>query len=375
MNEGTHISIPGHLLPQDGRFGCGPSLVPAEHVRELTSSRLLGTSHRQPPVLDLVKELRHGLGELFGLPAGYLVALGNGGTTSFWDAAAFSLVRRQARHGVFGEFSAKFAAVTGGAPFLSAPVIDSAAPGSVALPQADGVCDVLAWPQNETSTGASAPVIRPPGLDEETLVLVDATSAAGGLDVDLSQTDAYYFAPQKNFAADGGLWFAVLSPRALDRIAQIEASTERWIPASLRLATAVELSAQNQTLNTPALTTLLLMNAQIRSLLQRGGLLWAVNRTAENARRLYSWVEQTSYTTCFVTRPEHRSQVVATVDLDPAVDAATVSAVLRRHGVVDTEPYRKLGRNQLRVALFPSIEPDDISALTCCIDHVVSELS
>ncbi|GAB77941.1 phosphoserine aminotransferase apoenzyme [Austwickia chelonae] len=373
-DPGTRIRIPRHLLPQDGRFGCGPSLIPAEHVHELVDSPLLGTSHRQPPVLRLVAELRDGLSELFDPPPGYLVTLGNGGTTSFWDAAAFSLVRRQARHGVFGEFSSKFAEVTRSAPFLSASVVDAAEPGSIALPRADGVSDILAWPHNETSTGAAAPVTRPSDTDEDTLVLVDATSAAGGLPVDLSQTDAYYFAPQKNFAADGGLWFAVLSPRALDRIAEIDAS-DRWIPSSLRLATAVELSAKNQTLNTPALSTLILMNAQVRTLLGRGGLSWAVERTAENARRLYQWVEERSYTTCFVRRPEERSQVVATVDLEPAIDATTVSKVLRAHGVVDTESYRKLGRNQLRIALFPSIDPDDISALTACIDHVVDELN
>lgn len=379
MNDAHHApltvpSIPSELLPRDGRFGCGPSLIRPEQVAELASCGLLGTSHRQPPVLGLVRELRELLAEFFALPSGYQVVLGNGGTTSFWDAAAFSLVRRRAQHCVFGEFSAKFAAVTDEAPFLEASRIIRSEPGTICAPDPDDDSDVFAWPHNETSTGAMAPVRRPSGMAEDALVLVDATSAAGGLQVDIDQTDVYYFAPQKCFASDGGLWWAVLSPRALDRISEIDASG-RWMPATLRLSTAVASSAKDQTLNTPALATLVMMRAQLRWLMERGGLPWAAARTEENARRLYEWADRTSYTRCFVAEAAHRSHVVATVDLDGSCDAAAVAAALRAHGVVDTEPYRKLGRNQLRVALFPSIEPDDVTRLTRCIDHVVDALA
>ncbi|MBW3085541.1 Phosphoserine aminotransferase [Austwickia sp. TVS 96-490-7B] len=364
-------TIPAPLLPRDGRFGCGPSLIRPAQLTDLMASQVLGTSHRQPPVTELVGGLRADLATLFELPEDYLVVLGNGGTTSFWDMAAFSLIRRRAQHCVFGEFSAKFAEVTEQAPFLETPQIRRAPAGSVSLPEADPDVDVLAWPHNETSTGAMAPVLRPPGTSEDTLTLVDATSAAAGLPVDVSQTDVYYFAPQKCLGSDGGLWWAFLSPRAIKRVDHIEA-TGRWIPATLRLSTAIASSRRNQTLNTPALTTLVLMQSQVRWLLHHGGMDWATRRTTESATRLYDWVAATPYAQCFVAEPAWRSHVVATIDLDEAVDAPWVAAALRANGVVDVEPYRKLGRNQLRVALFPSIEPDDVSALTRCIDHVVS---
>jgi phosphoserine aminotransferase len=374
------ITIPAGLLPRDGRFGSGPSKVRPEQVEYLSSiaTTVLGTSHRQKPVKDLVHRIRTGLSALFALPEGYEVVLGNGGSTAFWDIAAFNLVSERAQHLAFGEFSAKFASVTDKAPFLGPSTIVSVAAGSLAVPHAEDGVDVHAWPHNETSTGVMAPVTRVPGTrtaaEGGPLVVIDATSGAGGLPVDISQTDAYYFAPQKNFAADGGLWLAILSPAALDRVATIKAGG-RWIPDFLDLTTAIDNSRKDQTYNTPAVATLAMLAVQVEWLNGNGGLDWATARTLDSSSRLYDWAERTAYTTPFVTDPAARSQVVATIDFADEVDAATVAAVLRAHGVVDVEPYRKLGRNQLRVAVFPAVDPDDVSALIGCVEHVVSQLS
>ena len=369
------ITIPRDLLPADGRFGCGPSKVRPEALAALAGAgaAVLGTSHRQRPVKDVVARVRSGLAELFTLPDGYQVVLGNGGTTAFWDAASFGLVRDRAQHLSFGEFSAKFAGVTRAAPFLGEPSVITAAAGTVPAPEAEPGIDAYCWAHNETSTGAAAPVARVAGADPGALVLIDATSGAGGLPVDVGQCDAYYFAPQKCFGADGGLWLALLSPAALERIGSIKAAG-RWTPAFLDLSVAVDNSAKDQTYNTPGLATLLLLADQVDWLLTQGGLAWAVRRTADSSSRLYSWAEQTAYTTPFVAEPVHRSQVVGTIDFAESVDADAVAAVLRRNGVVDTEPYRKLGRNQLRIGMFPAVEPDDVTALTRCIEHVVGEL-
>ncbi|WP_222192390.1 phosphoserine transaminase [Modestobacter italicus] len=369
------ISIPTDLLPADGRFGCGPSKVRPEALQALATSgaAVMGTSHRQAPVKGLVKRVREGLAELFDLPEGYQVVLGNGGTTAFWDAATIGLVRQRSAHGSYGEFSAKFASGVAEAPFLDAPVIAKAQPGSLALPTAEAGVDVYAWAHNETSTGVMAPVLRPAGIDPDALVLVDATSGAGGLPVDVGQTDVYYFAPQKAFASDGGLWLALMSAPALERVAEIKASG-RWVPGFLDLSIAIDNSGKDQTYNTPAVATLFLLADQIDWMLGLGGLSGAVARSQESSRRLYEWAEKTSYTTPFVTEPEQRSYVVGTIDFDDAVDAAAVAKVLRAHGVVDVEPYRKLGRNQLRVGMFPAIDPDDVSALTASIEHVVGQL-
>jgi phosphoserine aminotransferase len=369
------ITIPADLLPKDGRFGCGPSKVRPEALAALAGpgAALMGTSHRQAPVKNLVKRVREGLTQLFDLPDGYEVVLGNGGTTAFWDAATIGLVRKQSAHGSYGEFSAKFASGVAEAPFLDAPVIAKAAPGSLALPEAQAGVDVYAWAHNETSTGVMAPVARPAGADEDSLVLIDATSGAGGLPVDVQQSDVYYFAPQKSFASDGGLWIALMSPKALARVAEIKASG-RWIPGFLDLSIAVDNSGKDQTYNTPAVATLFLLADQIDWMLGLGGLSGAVARSQESSSRLYTWAEKTSYTSPFVTDPAQRSLVVGTVDFDDSVDAAAVAKVLRAHGVVDTEPYRKLGRNQLRVGMFPAVDPDDVSALTACIEHVVGQL-
>jgi len=373
------VTIPAHLLPGDGRFGSGPSKVRGEQVDAVRAAArtLMGTSHRQLPVRSLVGRLREGLAHLFDLPDGYEVVLGNGGSTLFWDVAAFGLVRERAEHAVFGEFSAKFAAVTAGAPFLAEPHVVEAAPGSMALPVADDDVDAVAFPHNETSTGVMAPV-RPVagarrGSDGGPLVLVDATSAAGGIAVDVGAADVYYFAPQKSFASDGGLWFALMSPAALARAEQIDASG-RWIPESLRLVTAIANSRLDQTYNTPALATLVMMAEQVDWLLDRGGLAWADARTRESSSLLYSWAEASEYATPFVEAPDQRSQVVGTIDLLPPVDAAAVARALRDNGVVDVEPYRKLGRNQLRIGMFPAVEPADVQALTRCVDHVVDAL-
>ena len=371
----TDLQIPADLKPADGRFGCGPSKVRPEQLAALAGpgAALMGTSHRQKPVKSLVGRVRAGLTELFGLPAGYEVVLGNGGSTAFWDAAAFGLVRDRALHLTYGEFSAKFADSTRGAPFLADPVVVSAEPGSAPAPQADPSCDVLAWAHNETSTGVSVPVVRPEGAGAGQLVVIDATSGAGGLPLDATQVDAYYFAPQKGFAADGGLWIALLSPAALQRIAELAAG-ERWIPPFLSLATAVDNSLKDQTYNTPAVATLFLMAEQIDWMLGLGGLDGCVARTAESSGILYGWAEASQYATPFVADPAHRSQVVGTIDLVDDVDAAAVAKTLRANGIVDTEPYRKLGRNQLRIGMFPAVDPADVRALTACVDWVVDHL-
>ena len=369
------LHIPADLKPADGRFGCGPSKVRPEQVAALAGpgAALLGTSHRQKPVKSLVGRVRAGLAELFSLPEGYQVVLGNGGSTAFWDAAAFGLVRERALHLTYGEFSAKFAESTKGAPFLADPVVVKADAGSAPQPVTDPSCDVLAWAHNETSTGVMVPVVRPEGATADQLVVIDATSGAGGLPVDLREADAYYFAPQKSFAADGGLFLALLSPAALERVAELDAS-DRWIPPFLSLATAVDNSGKDQTYNTPGVATLYLLAEQIDWMLGLGGLPGCTARTADSAQRLYDWAEKSAFATPFVREPAHRSQVVGTVDLDDAVDAAAVAKVLRANGIVDTEPYRKLGRNQLRIGMFPAVEPDDVRALTSCIDHVVEQL-
>ncbi|MEE6288644.1 phosphoserine transaminase [Georgenia sp. MJ173] len=367
------LTIPADLLPADGRFGCGPSKVRASHAAALAAvgETLLGTSHRQRPVRSLVGRVRAGVAELLGAPDGYEVVLGNGGSTAFWDAASFGLVRSRAAHGAFGEFGQKFATVTGRAPFLEDSHVVTAEPGSLAVLEPVAGVDVYAWPQNETSTGVIAPVRRIGG--DDSLVVVDATSAAGGVAVDLAQTDVYYFAPQKSFGADGGLWFAVMSPAALERVAQIEASG-RWVPEFLSLPAAVDNSRKDQTLNTPAIATLVLMAEQIDWMLEQGGLGWAAQRTATSAEILYGWAADRTWATPFVADPAHRSPVVGTIDLDGSIDATAVTATLRANGVVDVEPYRKLGRNQLRVGMFPAVEPDDVRALTACVDHVVTHL-
>ncbi len=369
------ISIPSELLPKDGRFGCGPSKVRPEALSALAGAgaELMGTSHRQAPVKRLVGRVREGLGQLFDLPDGYQVVLGNGGTTAFWDAATIGLVRRKSAHGTYGEFSAKFASGVAEAPFLDAPVIAKAEPGSLALPAGEPGVDVYGWAHNETSTGVMAPVVRPEGADDDALVLIDATSGAGGLPVDVRESDVYYFAPQKSFASDGGLWIALMSPRALERVAEIKAS-DRWIPGFLDLSIAVDNSGKDQTYNTPAVATLFLLADQIDWMLGLGGLSGAVARSQESSGRLYGWAEQTSYTTPFVADPDHRSSVVGTIDFDESIDAALIAKTLRAHGVVDTEPYRKLGRNQLRIGMFPAVDPDDVTALTACIEHVAGQL-
>jgi len=369
----AQLTIPAHLLPRDGRFGCGPSKVRPEQVDHLSSlsHTVLGTSHRQAPVKNLVGEVREGLAQLFTLPEGYEIILGNGGSTAFWDIAAFGLVRERAQHLSFGEFSAKFASVTQNAPFLGDSTIIRADPGTLAEPRAEAGVDVYAWPHNETSTGVMAPVQRVAGADDDALVLIDATSGAGGLPVDIAQTDVYYFGPQKCFASDGGLWLAAFSPAALARVDEIVA-TGRWVPDFFSLPTAVTNSRLNQTSNTPAVSTLALLSSQIGWINEHGGLDWAVRRTADSSGRLYEWAEKTDYTTPFVTDPAARSQVVGTIDFEDAVDASSVARVLRANGVVDVEPYRKLGRNQLRVGMFPAVDPDDVSALLACVEHVVA---
>ncbi len=368
------LTIPADLKPADGRFGCGPSKVRPEQLQALTTTAaaLFGTSHRQAPVKNLVGRVRDGLRELFSLPDGYEVILGNGGATAFWDAAAFGLIDKKSLHLTFGEFSAKFASAVAANPFVGDPIVIKADAGSAPEPQSDPSVDAIAWAHNETSTGVAVPVRRPAGSGEA-LVLVDATSGAGGLPVDVREVDAYYFAPQKNFASDGGLWFALLSPAALARVEAIAASG-RWVPEFLSLPIAIDNSLKNQTYNTPAIATLALMAEQIDWMNGNGGLDWAVKRTADSSQRLYSWAEASSYATPFVADPALRSQVVGTVDFADSVDAAAVAKILRANGIVDTEPYRKLGRNQLRIAMFPAIEPDDVEALTRCVDWVVERL-
>ena len=371
----TSITIPANLLPKDGRFGAGPSKVRPEQMDALAaaSSKLLGTSHRQAPVKNLVGSVRSGLSEFFRAPEGYEVVLGVGGSTAFWDIASFGLVENKAQHLSFGEFGSKFASATNKAPFLAESSIIKAEPGTRPAARAEAGVDVYAWPQNETSTGVAAPVQRVAGADEGSLVLVDATSAAGGLDVDVAESDVYYFAPQKNFASDGGLWLGLFSPAALERAARIKAGG-RWIPDFLDLQTAIDNSRLNQTYNTPALATLVTLDAQVQWLNANGGLDFAAGRTADSAGRIYRWAEASEYATPFVAKAEDRSNVIATIDFDDSIDAAAIAKVLRANGIVDTEPYRKLGRNQLRIATFVAIEPDDVSALLECIDFVVAEL-
>jgi len=375
VSESTPLTIPANLRPADGRFGAGPSKVRPEQVAALSTAgaSLLGTSHRQAPVKNLVGEVRSGLKEFFGAPDGYEVILGVGGSTAFWDVASFGLVEKKAQHLSFGEFGSKFASATNKAPFLDASSIITSAPGTRPEPAAEAGVDVYAWPQNETSTGVAAPVKRVAGADAGALVVVDATSAAGGLAVDITEADVYYFAPQKNFASDGGLWLGLFSPAALERAARIGA-TDRWVPDFLNLNTAIDNSLKNQTYNTPALSTLVTLNEQVKWLNGNGGLDFAAKRTADSAGRLYSSAEASSVATPFVARAEDRSNVIVTIDFDDSVDAAAVAKVLRANGIVDTEPYRKLGRNQLRIATFVAIEPDDITALTKCIDYVVENL-
>jgi len=368
----AQLTIPRDLLPADGRFGSGPSKVRPQALQALaaTGNRYLGTSHRQPPFRQVVGQVREGLAALFSLPDGYQVVLGNGGTTAFWDIATCCLIRSRSQHLSFGEFSAKFAAAVAAAPFLTDPVIVKSDPGHRPDPVAEPDVDVYAWPHNETSTGVMAPVRRVAGADENALVLIDATSGAGGLPVDVTETDVYYFAPQKCFAADGGLWLAILSGRALDRVAELK-SSGRWVPPFLDLQIAIDNSALNQTYNTPSLATLFLLAEQVGWLNDLGGLAAAVERTTDSSTRLYAWAEKSPYASPFVAQPADRSLVVGTIDFDDAVDAATVAQTLRANGVVDVEPYRKLGRNQLRIAMFPAVEPADVEALTGCIDWVV----
>jgi phosphoserine aminotransferase len=368
------LDIPKDLLPADGRFGCGPSKVRPEQLAHLAGqAHVMGTSHRQAPVKAVVGRVRAGLSELFTLPDGYEVVLGNGGTTAFWDAAAAGLIRERSLHLSFGEFSQKFASVSAGAPFLADPIVVQADPGAAPAPTADVSADVLAWAHNETSTGVMVDVTRPAGAGDA-LVLVDATSGAGGLPVDVGQTDAYYFAPQKCFASDGGLWLALLSPAAMARVEEL-AATDRWIPEFLSITTALDNSRKDQTYNTPAVATLLMLADQIEWMLANGGLDWCVSRTRASSSHLYGWAEASSFAQPFVADPAQRSLVVGTVDFDDAVDAAAVAKTLRANGILDTEPYRKLGRNQLRIGMFPAVEPDDVRALTDCIDHVVEQLT
>jgi phosphoserine aminotransferase len=371
----AHLVLPAELLPVDGRFGCGPSKVRPEALAALADSgrSLMGTSHRQAPVRSVVARLREGLAALFRAPDGYEVVLSNGGSTAFWDMAAFGLVRQRSQHAVLGEFSSKFASVTRGAPFLDDPSVVSAVVGSAPEFAPEAGVDAYCQPQNETSTGVLMPVRRPVGADADALLLVDATSAAGGVPIDVAQTDVYYFAPQKNFASDGGLWAALFSPAALERVAEIAAG-DRWIPPFLDLQTAVDNSRLDQTNNTPAVATLFLFADQVEWMLDRGGLDWCVARTAESSSILYSWAEATSYASAFVADPLLRSPVVGTIDFDASVDAPALARALRANGIVDVEPYRKLGRNQLRVGMFPAVEPSDVAALTRCIEHLVERL-
>ena len=372
MADAARVTIPAELLPRDGRFGCGPSKVRPAQVDYLASigGTVLGTSHRQAPVRNLVGQVRDGLADLFSLPEGYEVILGNGGSTAFWDIAAFGLVKEHAQHLAFGEFSAKFASVTQKAPFLGDSTIIKGETGTLPTPSAQAGVDVYAWAQNETSTGVMAPVNRVQGADAGALVLVDATSGAGGLPLDVTEADVYYFGPQKCFASDGGLWIAAFSPAALARVEEIAASG-RWVPDFFSLPTAISNSRLNQTYNTPAVSTLALLANQIGWINDQGGLDWAVKRTTDSSSRLYAWAEATAYTSPFVADPSARSLVVGTIDFTDEVDASSVAAVLRANGVVDVEPYRKLGRNQLRVGMFPAVDPADISRLISSIEYVV----
>ncbi|KQZ66984.1 phosphoserine transaminase [Nocardioides sp. Root151] len=371
----TDIQIPADLLPADGRFGAGPSKIQTSHLDALaaTGDKLLGTSHRQAPVKNTVGRVREGLAALFDLPEGHEVVLGNGGATAFWDIATFGLIREKSQHLTFGEFSSKFAKAAKQAPWLADPSVIEAPTGSRPDAVAEDGVDVYAWAHNETSTAVMAPVVRPAGAADDALVLVDATSGAGGLPVDLNEVDAYYFAPQKCFASDGGLWISIMSPAALERAASIAASG-RHIPAFFDLPTAIDNSAKNQTYNTPSVATLFLMAEQLDWMNANGGLKGMVERTTASSDALYGWAEKTAYTTPYVENPDHRSLVIGTIDFDDAIDAAAIAATLRANGIVDTEPYRKLGRNQLRIAMYPAVDPSDVEKLTACIDHVVGQL-
>ncbi|HEY5814797.1 MAG TPA: phosphoserine transaminase [Solirubrobacterales bacterium] len=371
MATTTSVQIPAELKPADGRFGCGPSKVRPEALAALAErADVMGTSHRRAPVRDLVGRIRAGLGELLGLPDGYEIALGNGGTTAFWDAAAAWLVRERALHLVYGEFSGKFAKATGGAPFLEDPILVEAEPGDAPDPVADPSADAIAWAHNETSTGVMVEVRRPPDAGDA-LVLVDATSGAGGLPLDATQVDVYYFAPQKAFGADGGLWLAALSPAAIERIGELDGAGDRWQPAFLSLQTALENSRKEQTYNTPAVAGLLLLADQVEWMLGLGGLDACVARTRASSGHLYGWAEEAELASPFVANPAKRSLVVGTIDFAEEVDAAALAATLRANGIVDVEPYRKLGRNQLRVGMFPAVDPADVEALTACVEWVV----
>ena len=370
------IRIPPDLLPRDGRFGSGPSKVRPEQVEAVRSAArtVMGTSHRQAPVKSLVGRVRRGLADLFQLPDGYEVVLGNGGSTLFWDVATFGLIQARSQHLSFGEFSSKFAAAAKAAPHLGDPQILESPAGTHPWPEANPEIDLYALTHNETSTGVMMPLHRPEGAGPHALVAVDATSGAGGLRFDPAEVDAYYFAPQKSFASDGGLWLALLSPAALERAARIH-EEGRWVPASLDLSIAIEQSRLDQTYNTPALATIIMLADQIEWMLDDGGLDFAAGRSEASARTLYGWAEASEFASPFVAKPDERSNVVGTIDFADGVDAATVAKVLRANGVVDTEPYRKLGRNQLRIAMFPAVDPGDVEALTRCIDHVVATLS
>ncbi|MCX6506832.1 MAG: phosphoserine transaminase [Actinobacteria bacterium] len=369
------IIIPTDLLPADGRFGCGPSKVRPEAVAALAEAGrdYLGTSHRQDTVKYMVSRLRNGLAEMFALPDGYEIMLGNGGSTVFWDIATFGLIDRRSQHLNFGEFSSKFGQAAAAAPFLDDPVIIKSEVGTHPLPIVDDAIDTYAFTHNETSTGVSMPLVRPVGSEGKAIVLVDATSAAGGLRFDASETDVYYFAPQKCLASDGGLWLAAVSPAAIERIEKIGASG-RWIPESLSLTTALDNSRKDQTYNTPALATVFLAVQQVEWVNDNGGLHFAASRCDRSAEIMYSWAEASSYASPFVTNPDERSHVVATIDFDDSVSADDVNKVLRANGIVDTDSYRKLGRNQIRVAMFPAIDPEDVEALTKCVDYVVENI-
>ena len=373
--DAASIKIPADLLPVDGRFGAGPSKISTSALEALaaTGDKLMGTSHRQAPVKNTVGRVRDGLAELFNLPEGYEVVLGNGGATAFWDIAAFGLVRNKSQHLAFGEFSSKFGSSVKKAPWLAEPTIISSDPGSRPEAVAEEGVDVYGWAHNETSTAVMAPVVRPAGIDDDALVLIDATSGAGGLPVDLNEVDAYYFAPQKCFASDGGIWFSIMSPKALARAEEI-AATDRYIPPFFSLPTAIDNSKKNQTYNTPSVATLFLMAEQLDWMNANGGLDGMVARTTASSDVLYGWAEKTAYTTPYVANPEHRSLVIGTIDFDDNIDAAVVAKVLRANGIVDTEPYRKLGRNQLRIAMYPAIDASDVEKLTHAIDHVVAQL-
>ena len=371
----SEIKIPENLKPTDGRFGCGPSKILPNSIANLATNygKVLGTSHRQKPVKEVVGAVRGGLKTLFSLPDGYEVVLGNGGSTAFWDIATFGLIEKKSQHLVFGEFSSKFTAAAKAAPMIEDPTVINAEPGSHPVVKIEADIDAYALTHNETSTGVMMPIIRPQGANDA-LVLVDATSAAGGLSLDITQSDCYYFAPQKSFASDGGLWIAIMSPAAITRVEKIKASG-RWVPAFFDLSIAIENSRLDQTYNTPALATLILLAEQIKWMNENGGLKFAAGRSADSASRLYKWAETTSYTTPFVTDPAMRSKVVGTINLIDSIDALEVAKILRANGIVDTDSYRKLGKNQLRIGMFPAVEPDDIDALTKCIDYVVAAIS